>query len=438
MRIAVVGAGIVGIASAWELAADGHQVTVFERRGSAAAEASFANAGIAAPGWTGPWGVPGAAARGRARLLARRLRLRPPFDAALLPWLWRCWSAPGRQHASAQHALVHRLALYSRERLHAITNELGLAYERRPGCLVLLRRQADLAAARPALALLAELGTAFELLDAEGCRRIEPGLNANTALRAGIHLPQAEVANCRQFALLLRGHAERLGVRVRLNSAVQALRPGPLLTWREQAPGAEFASHHGAAPAGKVGSGVPVEEAFDAVVLCAALGAGALLRPLGLALPLIAVQASSVTAPLRVMEQFPDLGPRAALIDEGRGVSISRLGNRVRVAGGAEIGGAPGALRAGAVERLHRELADWFPGAAQLDQAQSWTGASAALPDGPPLVGASGIEGVWINLGHGAQGWELACGTARILADALAGRAPQIDAEGLGTARLRR
>jgi len=173
------------------------------------------------------------------------------------------------------------------------------------------------------------------------------------------------------------------------------------------------------------------------VVVCAALGSNALLRPHGLPLPMQAVHGYSVTAPLRRHEAHPDFGPRAGLMDERYKVAISRLGGRVRVAGSAEIGGSPTRHNARAIATLYKVLHDWFPGVAHMSQAQRWKGARPMLPDGPPVLGASGIEGIWLNLGHGSSGWALSCGSARVLAELIAGRAPPIDLEGLGIERLR-
>ena len=181
----------------------------------------------------------------------------------------------------------------------------------------------------------------------------------------------------------------------------------------------------------------PRTESFDAVVVCAALESAALLRPLGLKLPLQAVYGYSVTAPLRRHESHPDHGPRSALMDEHYKVAISRIGARVRVAGSAEIGGKINRHDPAALETLYKVLHDWFPGSARLGQAQSWKGARPMLPDGPPVLGRSGVEGVWLNLGHGSSGWALACGSARLLADGLAGRPMAIDIDGLGVERLR-
>ena len=142
-------------------------------------------------------------------------------------------------------------------------------------------------------------------------------------------------------------------------------------------------------------------------------------------------------APLRRHEGHPELGPRSALWDERHQVAITRLGARVRVAGGAEVGGTLSRHSGGALETLYKVLHDWFPGSAHLGQAQRWKGGCATLPDGSPVLGPSGIAGVWINLGHGDHGWALACGSARLLADALAGRPAVIDIDGLSVRRLK-
>ena len=111
----------------------------------------------------------------------------------------------------------------------------------------------------------------------------------------------------------------------------------------------------------------------------------------------------------------------------------------MRVAGSAEVGGSAGAMRTAALQTLYKVLHDWFPGAAQLSSGvQEWKGARPMMPDGPPLIGPSGLPGLWLNLGHGSSGWALACGSARAVADLVAGRAPGVDLEGLGVERLRR
>ncbi|GMV48033.1 MAG: D-amino-acid dehydrogenase [Pseudomonadota bacterium] len=418
MRAIVVGAGIVGVTTAYELASQGHEVTVFERRAAVAAEGSFANAGVLAPGYVTPWAAPGMSAKVLRQMLGRHAAVR--FDGlsalAQLPWMlrWRLACRP-RVYAANRGAMV-RLARFSQERLLELTRRLALDYEQQPGYLVLLRGARELHAAERTTRLLAELGVAHELVDAERCRRLEPGLNARAPLAGAIHLAQDGVGNCRQFAHLIKAEAQRLGASFRFDSDVLAIEPG-----RPAALRTADGQHHRA----------------DAVVVCAGVHANRLLAPLGLALPLAPVYGYSITAPLAQRDDQPCTGPRAALMDERFKVAISRLGQRVRVAGSAEIGGSAERLNPAPLATLYKVLEDWFPGAAVVHEAQQWKGARPMLPDGPPVLGASGQPGLWLNLGHGSSGWMLACGSARVLAEAVSGRPAPIDLGSLQLARLR-
>ena len=417
MHVAVVGAGIIGATSAYELAADGHEVEVFEADATVAGGASFANAGVLSPGWMMPWAAPGMPAKVMRHLLSPHAPVRVSGLAALgmLPWLWRWWRACRPEVHRTNRERMFRLACYSRERLEGLTRSLRLDYERSSGYLVLLRDESDLRRARAGIKVLSDLGVPFALLDAAGALAVEPGLNAEMALRAAIHLPRDGVANCRQFAHLLKAEAQQRGVHFHFNQPVLKLRPGSRVQLQLRAG----------------------EQSFDAVVVCAGASSTALLSPLGLRLPLAPVWGHSLTVPLRQVEDLGQLGPRSALMDERYKVAISRLGRRVRVAGSAELGGRTGQMNAAALGTLYKVLHDWFPGAAHLSQAQPWRGARPMLADGPPVLGASGRDGVWLNLGHGASGWALAAGSARVLADLMARRRPAIDISGLGVGRLK-
>ena len=417
MRAAVIGAGIVGVTTAYELAAEGHEVTVFASRASVASETSFANAGVIAPGYVTPWAAPGMPLKVMRQILGRHAAVRLHAGGVLgqLPWLWRWWRACRPSvHADNRTAML-RLARASQERTNELARTLALDYEQRTGFLVLLRGVPELALARHGLKLLAELGVAFELVDADRARAIEPGLNPATPLRAAIHLAHDGVGNCRQFAHLLKAEAQRGGADFRFEIDVLRIVAG-------------------SRPRVVTAIG---DEAFDAVIVAGGVDSTALLRPLGIRLPLAPVWGYSVTAPLRHSDGGAETSPRAALMDEKFKVAISRLGQRVRVAGSAEIGGKADRFDQRALATLYRVLDDWFPGAAQGAQAQQWKGARPMLPDGPPVLGASGAPGVWLNLGHGSSGWALACGSARVLAEVVSGHAPSIDLTSLGIERLR-
>ncbi|MES2360957.1 MAG: D-amino acid dehydrogenase [Pseudomonadota bacterium] len=418
MKVAVIGAGIIGITTAYELAVDGHEVTVFERRGTAAEETSFANAGVVAPGAVTPWAAPGMPGKVFSHLFSRHapVKLGLPLSASELAWMWKWYRACRLEPYLANRARLQRLAFYSRERLHQITAELQLEYDRSPGYMVLLRGEKDSRMVQPGLQVLRDAGVVFREINADEVRKIEPAINADTQFLGGIHLPNDEVANCRQFALLLKNEAQRLGVSFEFNKTV--------------------ASVDRAQPASILIAGESAPRSFDSVVMCAGLAAAQLLKPLGLKIPMAAVYGYSISAPIRE----PLNAPRSALMDERYKVAISRLGNRVRVAGSAEMGGSLATKRASSIQTLYKVLHDWFPGAAQHSNlgvnVQEWKGARPMLPDGPPVIGNSGLQGLWLNLGHGSSGWALSCGSARALADLMAGKSAAIDMEGLGISRL--
>lgn len=429
MKVAVIGAGIVGVTTAYELAADGHEVTVFERCSAAAEETSFANAGIIAPGYVTPWSAPGMPTKVVRDLLSRHasVRLSLPLTGHDMAWMWRWLQSCKVDVWRANRARMQRLAFYSRERLDYLSESLALEFDASQGYVVLLRTAKDQQRAAAGLALLRDAGVAAQEVNAEQVRALEPALNADTPLQGGIHMPQDGVANCRQFALLIKRHAQHLGVQFEFNTHVDRLNP----------------SRPGSIQTKSTPSAPPVTHQFDALVVCAGVSSAALLRPLGIHLPMTAVYGYSISATI----SEPLNAPRSAVMDERYKVAISRLGNRVRVAGSAELGGSPNIKNQASLQTLYKVLQDWFPGAARLAGGcslggsvgaglQEWKGARPMMPDGPPLIGASGAPGVWLNLGHGSSGWALSCGSARVLADVLGGKKPDIDLDGLGIERL--
>ena len=344
MNIAILGAGIIGVTTAYELAADGHQVTVFERHASVAEGASFANAGVVAPGYVTPWAAPGMPAKVLGHLLARHapVRVRRPLAAADLAWMrqWRAACDPATYAANRTRML--RLAFYSRHRLHEVAARMAYDFDRRSGYMVLLRGDRDRQMVQPGLALLRELEVPFHEITADEARQIEPALHPHTPLAGAVHLPQDEVGNCRQFAVILRDAAEQLGARFVFNTAVSAVDTAQTATLYI--------------------AGETAPQRFDAIVLCAGVQSAALLRPLGLRLPLRPVYGYSISAHI----PEPVYAPRSGVMDERYKVAITRMGQRVRVAGSAEIGGTPDAMNDAAIQTLYKVLADWFPGAARL------------------------------------------------------------------------
>ena len=414
MKVAVIGAGVIGITTAYELATQGHQVSVFERNGAAAEECSFANTGVASAGYAAPWAHPGVVKHILSHLWQRDtpLRISNP-SMADWRWLWQMRKASKPATFARNRASMLRLAEYSSHRMRTLTDTLNLEHERSQGFMVLLRTEHEIKLMQDSLQVMRDAGFSFKSLTADEARGIEPALNPETPLAQAIYFPDDEVGNCRQFTLLLKSEAETLGAKFHFNTPVQPLSNAQPKTIRT--------------------SEQDMGEKFDAVVVCAGLASAQIVRPLGLRIPLTAVHGYAISAAVRE----PLDAPRSGVIDEQYKVAISRLGQRVRVTGGSEIGGNAKRHDPASIKTLYRVLDNWFPGAARTqDNVQVWKGSHPMLPDGPPIVGASGISGVWLNLGHGASGWALACGSARVVADSIDGKSPDIDLQGLGLERL--
>jgi len=419
----VIGAGMAGVAAAQALACDGHDVTVLERRSSVAEETSFAPAGLAAAGLAAPW-LP---APGRLQSLAggadEAARLRGIGVAFATPALFGKGDGPDATRRAERALALHKLLAMGVERIDTLARELSLDFERGDGLLLTLP---DAAQAERAVAWLQQAGEAAEWADAARQRQIEPGRGVADDAPRAVYLPHARTGNTREWTQLLRAHAQHLGVRFLFQHEVAAIAAGPQPAVRFGAAGEP-----------------PREVRFDAVVVCAALDSARLLAPLGVKLPWKPIRGYSVTVAQHVREAAPDSGPRAALLDARSGISICRLGARVRVAGGHEpaAANASAALAAPpatkALQPLYDAVDTAFPGAVNWQQAQVWQATRAAFADALPAVGASGVPGVWLDVGHAHHGWALSQAGAGLLCTMIAGEAAPAEAGALAPQRLR-
>jgi D-amino-acid dehydrogenase len=281
--------------------------------------------------------------------------------------------------------------------------------------MVLMRSERERKLLQASIDLMRAEGLDLKVLSPTEATEIEPALNtAETKLEEALYFPNDEVGNCREFAYLLKKEAEDLGVEFELNAHVQNLLPDLPHTIRL--------------------SSQDKGKKFDAVVACTGLASAELLKSLGIKIPLMAVHGYSISAAVRE----PLDAPRSGVMDERYKISITRLGQRVRVSGSAEIGGDPKKHREQSIKTLFDVLNDWFPGAARTQEnVQIWKGSRPMLPDGPPLVGPSGVKGVWLNLGHGSSGWALSCGSAKAVADMVSQHRAEIDMQGFDYQRVK-
>jgi len=409
MRIVVVGAGIIGVCAAHALRQAGFDVTVVERRSGVAQEASFANAGVMAPGYVGPWAAPGMPRKVLAYLLRPEAPVvfRPSFSPALWRWIGRWLGECNLERYRRNRARMQRLAFYSQAEVRALRAAHALEYEQATGFVQLFRSEREVEASSATRTLLAELGVRHTLLDGTQCRALEPALHPATALAGGLHLPDDETGNCAYFAHQLKDIAARAGVEFRFGVEVLG-----------------FDMALGRVEALRTAGG-PLRA--DGYVLAGGVDSAALLRRIGIRLPLLAVKGYSATAPITAFEHAPFV----SVMDETYKVAITRMGNRMRVAGTAELGSRGMQLRERALATLLKVAQDWFPYAASYRRGKFWVGARPMLPDGPPVLGRTPVGNLYLNIGHGSSGWVMAAGSARIVADVIAEREPGIDLEGL-------
>ena len=415
MKVVVLGAGVVGTATAYYLARAGHEVEVIERQSGPALETSFANAGEISPGYASPWAAPGIPQKAIRWLLMRHapLILRPEFDLEMVAWLVAMLGNCTSRRYVVNKSRLGRLAEYSRLCLMALRTETGITYdERMQGTLQLFRTQAQLDGAAKDIKVLKAEGVPFEVLDRAGCIAAEPGLaGADDPFVGGLRLPNDETGDCFKFTNRLAAMASELGVRFRFDTPVLGL------------------EHSG----GKV-TGVRTDKGLvtaDQYVVALGSFSARLVRPLGLGLPVYPVKGYSITAPII----DPDRAPVSTLLDETYKVAITRLGDRIRVGGMAEISGYNNALPERRRQTLIRSVGSLFPGAGDLEAASFWSGLRPMTPDSTPVVGASPVEGLWFNTGHGTLGWTMACGSGQVISDLISGRAPAIETKDLSIAR---
>lgn len=417
MKIAIVGAGVVGITTAHELAEAGHAVTVFEKNGAASESSSFANGGIHCSSFTLPLSGPALSGNKLSRFWqnTRRMSHSRWATPANFRWLWSQSGSKALDSSSENQSFGQRMARLGMEITDGLISHHQWEVEQSEGQLVLLSNEAEMSRYSNALQTLKEAEQPYRLLSCDELAAHEPALHGTEGVFKAVHIPGDRVMNCRQFSLLAKQAAQRSGVNFQFDTEVAAIQP-------QNKPQVRL----------KGGDVQP----FDHVIVCTE----SLPREGFLKTNLEASTARIDSYALSVAIREPLNAPRSAVQDCKSGITITRIGKRLRVCGGAELN--PSSSKAHdkrVVNKLFRTLDQYFPGAANYPAGtQTWRASRTFTLDGLPLVGSAGLPGVWLNLAHGANGWTLATASARLLSEQIAGHTTSLPCESISPHRFNR
>ncbi|MEP7061156.1 MAG: D-amino acid dehydrogenase [Betaproteobacteria bacterium] len=412
MRVLVLGGGVIGITAAWYLAGDGHDVTLVDREPSAGLETSFANGGQISASYAEPWANPVAPLK-VLKWLGREdapLLFRPRADWQ--QWRWGLQFLLECLPSRTQHNTIQclNLALYSRDCLKALRADTGIEYDHlERGILQFYTDPQEFEHGVAAAALMREFGCDRVVRTPRECVDIEPALAASRdRLAGGIFTATDESGDAHLFTVELARRLAARGVQFRWNTTITAL-----------------------AAAGERIGGVHVtgadggKEVLDADAIVVALGSYSrfLLKPVGVPCLVYPAKGYSMTVDVGAHAGAPVV----SLTDLAWKIVLTRLGNRLRVAGTAELSGYGMELNAVRCEALKRRTFEIFPDAGDPASAKFWTGLRPATPSNIPLIGPTRYRNLWLDTGHGTLGWTMACGSGRALADAIGGRKPAVD-----------
>jgi D-amino-acid dehydrogenase len=416
MRVAVLGAGVIGVTAAYYLARAGHEVTVVDRQPGPGLETSFANGGQISANHVTPWATPATPwktlkwlGRTDAPLLFH-LRADPALWAWSLRFLANCTRR--RMRINIERAL--RLALYSRRELARLRSETGIEYDALTrGILHIFRNVRDYHEALPQVEPMNRLGCVRRVVSAEECMAIEPALTGvGGQLVGGIFSPDDESGDAHAFTVRLAEICAGLGVTFHYGVRIERLVAAGGRIERVET------------DIGSIGG--------DAFVVALGSYAPQLVKGLEITLPVYPAKGYSVTIPVRPQ----DVAPTVSLIDDEFKMVYSRLGDRLRVAGTAEFAGYDPAVTEVRARFILDKALGLFPGCGDPDKAEFWAGLRPSTPDGVPVIGGTRYPNLFLDTGHGTLGWTMACGSGRILADIVAGGPPDIPTDGLGVERF--
>jgi D-amino-acid dehydrogenase len=413
MTTLVLGAGVIGVTTAYYLAKAGHKVVVVERQPGPALETSFANGGQISACHTEPWATPATLPK-VLKWLGRDdapLKFRLKADPALWSWCLRFLVNCTENRANINIERMLRVALYSRDTLRALREDTGIEYDQLSnGILHIYREEKELEAASKRALAMNQLGLDRRILDAEACVTLEPALKTaknDGELCGGLYTPGDESGDAHTFTLALAQLAADLGVEFHYDCPIAGL----------IVQDGEF-------------TGINTDNGiFKANSCVVALGSYSplLLKPHGIQLPVYPAKGYSVTLPVENIVQAPSI----SLIQDELKLVYSRLGDRLRIAGTAEIAGYNDHIDEKRAKYILSAALKLFPDIPEPENPEFWAGLRPKTPDSVPVLGPTKIKNLFLNTGHGTLGWTMACGSAKVLADLVSGKKPEIDLNGL-------
>ncbi len=417
MRVLVLGAGVVGTTTAFYLEKAGHEVVVVDRQNTAAMETSFANGGQIAAAHADPWASPATPwkalkwlGKKDAPLLFHFLRYDPALWAWCLKFLTNCTSQ--RTDINTERTL--RVALHSRECLKELRSEMNLSYDQREeGILHFYRDPKEYELAIKAAGTMRKYGLDRKVLSPAECVSLEPNLQGiESDLQGGIYSLDDESGDAHKFTQAIAHSAETHGVEFLYNQTIQ-----------------DLIVENGNLKGVKTDRGILKADAY---VLCLGSFSALLLKKHGINLPIYPAKGYSITLPL----SNPEKAPTVSLTDDEYKLVFSRLGNRLRVAGTAELGGYGTEINDLRAKFILDKVLEIFPECGSRENVDFWAGLRPKTPDSVPIIGKSPIESLYLNTGHGTLGWTMSCGSAQILSDLVSKKATKINLEGLSLDRF--
>ena len=417
MKVIVLGSGVIGTTTAYYLAQAGHQVTVLERQAGAALETSFANAGEISPGYSSPWAAPGIPLKALKWLFMPHapLVIRPSLDPAMYSWLLQMLFNCSKTRYQINKTRMLRLAEYSRDCLRELRAATGIEYDQRTkGTLQLFRTQKQLDAVGTDSDILKQFKVPHQVLDQAGCIRLEPALaRVPQNVAGGMYLPGDETGDCFKFTQALANMAQANGVRFEYGVSIERL---------------DYEAER--ITAVRTSRGVKQADCF---VMALGSYSSLMARQLGLKIPVYPMKGYSITLPII----DPSGAPESTILDDTNKIALTRLGDRIRVGGSADVAGYDLRLRESWRRTLVKTVNEIFPTGGDTNQAEFWCGLRPMTPDSTPILGPTPYSNLFLNTGHGTLGWTMACGSGRVLADLISGRQPEIDTAGLFMDRYR-